>query len=45
MSVPLPGWFPVTFESECLSPGVTGDYQDDHRMRGLVRVIPATDRM
>ena len=45
MSVPLPGCFPVTFEPACLSPGVAGKYQDDHRMRGLVRVIPAIDRM
>jgi hypothetical protein len=46
MSVPLPGWFPVTsVEPGCLSPGVAGEYQDDHRMRGIVRVIPATDRM
>ena len=45
MSVPLPGRFPVTLEPGCVSPGVTGHYQDDHRMRGIVRVIPATDRM
>ena len=44
MSVPRPGRFPVTLEPGCVSPGVTG-HQDDHRMRGIVRVIPATDRM
>jgi hypothetical protein len=45
MSVRPPGWFPVTFEPGCLSPGVAGEYQNDHRMRGIVRMIPATDRM
>jgi hypothetical protein len=45
MSVPLPGWFPVTFKPGCLSPGVAWEYQDDQRMRGIVHVIPATDRM
>jgi hypothetical protein len=46
MSVSPPGWFPVTFEPGCLSPGVAGAHQDDHhRMRAIVRVIPATDRM
>ena len=45
MSAPLPGRFLVTFEPGGVSPGVTGHYQDDHRMRGIVRVIPATDRM
>ena len=45
MSVPLPGRFPVTFEPGRVSPGVTGQYRDDHRMRGIMRVIPATDRM
>jgi len=39
MSVLLPGWFPVTFEPRYLSPGVAWEYQDDHRMCGLVRVI------
>jgi hypothetical protein len=45
MSVPRPGRFAVILEPGCVSPGVTGHYQDDHRMRGIVRVIPATDRM
>jgi hypothetical protein len=45
MSAPLPGRFPVTFEPGGVSPGVTGHYRVDHRMRGIVRVIPATDRM
>jgi hypothetical protein len=45
MSVPLPGRFPVNLEPGCVSPGVTGPYRDDHRMRSIVRVIPATDRM
>ena len=45
MSVPRPGRFPVTLEPGYVSPGVAGQYQDDHRMRGIVRVIPATDRM
>ena len=45
MSVCVPGRFPVTLEPGCLSPGVTGQYRDDHRMRGIVCVIPATDRM
>ena len=45
MSVPLPRWFPVAIKPGCVSPGVTGQYQDDHRMRGIVRVIPAIDRM
>ena len=45
MSAPLPGRFPVTFEPGCVSPGVAGNYRNDHRMRGIVRVIPATDRM
>jgi hypothetical protein len=44
MSVPRPGRFPVTLEPECVGPGAAGQYQDDHRMRGIVRVIPATDR-
>jgi hypothetical protein len=41
MSAPRPG----RFKPGCVSPGVTGQYQDDHRMRGIVRAIPATDRM
>ena len=45
MSARRPGRFPVTLEPGRVSPGVTGQYQDDHRMRGIVRVIPATDRM
>jgi len=45
MSAPLPGRFPVTFEPGRVSPGVTGHYRNDHRMRGIMRVIPATDRM
>jgi hypothetical protein len=45
MSVPMPGWFRVTFEPGGVSPGVTGHYRNDHRMRGIMRVIPATDRM
>jgi hypothetical protein len=45
MSVCVLGRFPATLEPGCLSPGVTGQYQDDHRMRGIVCVIPATDRM
>ena len=45
MSAPLPGRFPVTFEPECVSSGVTRHYRDDHRMRGVARVIPASDRM
>jgi hypothetical protein len=45
MSAPLPGRFPVTFEPERVSPGVSGHYRNDHGMRGIMRVIPATDRM
>jgi hypothetical protein len=45
MSALLPGRFLVTLEPEGVSPGVTGHYRADHRMRGIVRVIPATDRM
>jgi hypothetical protein len=45
MSVPRPGRFPVILKPGCAGPGVTGQYQDDHRMRGIVRVIPAIDRM
>jgi len=45
MSVRVPGRFPVTQEPGCVSPGVTGQYLDDHRVRGIVRVIPAIDRM
>jgi len=45
MSVCVPGRFPVTLEPGCLSPGVAGQYRNDHRMRGIVCVIPATDRM
>jgi hypothetical protein len=45
MSAPLPGRFSATLESRRVSPGVTGHYRADHRMRGIMRVIPATDRM
>jgi len=45
MSAPLPGRFRVTFEPGRVSPGVTGHYRADHRMGGIMRVIPATDRM
>lgn len=45
MSVPLPGWFSVVVGPGCADPGLTGNSQDDHRMHGIVRVIPATDRM
>lgn len=45
MSVCVPGRFPATLEPGCLGLGVTGQYQDDHRMRGIVCVIPATNRM
>ena len=33
MSVPRPGRFPVILKPGCVGPGVTGQYQDDHRMR------------
>jgi hypothetical protein len=45
MSVPRPRRFLVILKPGCVSPGVAGQNQDDHRMRGIVRVIPATDRM
>ena len=45
MSVCVPGRFPVTLGPGYVGPGVTGQYRDDHRMRGIVCVIPATDRM
>jgi hypothetical protein len=45
MSAPLPGRFRVTFELGRVSPGVTGHIRNDHRMRGIMRVIPATDQM
>ena len=45
MFVPLPGRLPVTLEPGCVGTRVAGQYRDDHRMRGIVRVIPATDRM
>jgi hypothetical protein len=45
MSALLPGQFLVTFEPEGVSPGGTGHYRADHCMRGIMRVIPATDRM
>ena len=44
MSASLPGRFPVTLESECVSPGGTGQYRG-HPMRGIMRMISATDRM
>jgi hypothetical protein len=45
MSVRVPGRFSATLEPGRMSPGVTGQYLDDHRVRGVVRVISATDRM
>ena len=45
MSVRVPGRFPVTLEPGCVGPAVTGQYLDDHRVCGIVRVIPAIDRM
>jgi hypothetical protein len=45
MSAPRPGRFPVTLEPGRVGPGVTGPYRDDHRMPGIMRVIPATNRM
>jgi hypothetical protein len=45
MSVRVPGRLPVTLEPGRVSPGVTGQYRNDHCVRGIVRVIPATDRM
>jgi hypothetical protein len=45
MSAPLPGRLPGTFGPGRVSPGVTGHYRNDHRMRGIMCVIPATDRM
>jgi hypothetical protein len=45
MSASLPGRFSATFEPGRVSPGVTGHYRADHRMRGIMRVIPAIDRM
>jgi hypothetical protein len=44
MSASLPGRFPVTLEPGCVSPGVTGQYRG-HPMRGIMRMISATDRM
>jgi hypothetical protein len=45
MSVPPPRRFLVTLEPGWVNRGVTGQSRDDHRMRVIVRVIPATDRM
>jgi hypothetical protein len=45
MSALPPGQFRVTFELGRVSPGVNGHYRNDHRMRGIMHVIPATDRM
>jgi hypothetical protein len=45
MSVCVLRRFLATLEPGCLGPGVTGQNQDDHRMRGIVCVIPATNRM
>ena len=45
MSALPPGRFPVTFEPGRVSPGVTRHYRNDHRMRDIMRVIAATDRM
>jgi hypothetical protein len=45
MSALPPGRFPVTFEPARVSPGVTRHYRNDHRMRGIMCVIAATDRM
>ena len=44
MSASLPGRFPVTLEPGCVSPGVTGQHWG-HSIRGIMRMIPATDRM
>jgi hypothetical protein len=44
MSVPRPGRFPVTLEPGCVCSGVAGQNQDDHRMRDIVRLSPATNR-
>jgi len=44
MSVPPPGWFPAIVEPGCVSPGAAEQYRN-HPMRGIVRMIPATDRM
>jgi hypothetical protein len=45
MSVPPWRRLLVTLEPGWVSRGVTGQFQDDHRMPGIVRVTPATDRM
>jgi hypothetical protein len=45
MSAPRPGRFPVTLEPGRAGLEVTGPYWDDHRMPGIMRVIPATNRM
>jgi len=44
MSDSLPVWFSITAEPGPVSPGVTGQDRD-RLMRGIARMIPATDRM
>jgi hypothetical protein len=44
MSVPPWRRLLVTLEPRWVS-RVTGQFRDDHRMRGIVRVTPANDRM
>ncbi len=44
MSVPLPGWFPVTRGPGRVGAEITGHYRD-RLMCGIACLIPAIDRM